>query len=53
MIARKAIKKKISIDYAFSRMPNIVYTSDFDYGYLPFFNINEDLDYINMIIQFG
>jgi hypothetical protein len=46
IIARKAIKKEIDIDYAFSRMLKIVYASDFDCRYLPFFNINEDLDYI-------
>ncbi|RLJ69562.1 hypothetical protein [Pedobacter alluvionis] len=46
MIAGKAIKKEIGIDYAFSQMFKIVYASDYEYRYPPFFNINEDLDYI-------
>ena len=46
IIAGKAIKKEIGIDYAFSQMLKIVYASDYEHRYLPFFNIGEDLDYI-------
>lgn len=46
IIARKAIKKETGVDYAFSQMLKIVYASDHEHRYLPFFNINEDLDYI-------
>lgn len=46
MIAGKAINKEIGIDYAFSQMLKVVYASDYEYHYLPFFDINEDLEYI-------
>ncbi|TBO43103.1 hypothetical protein [Pedobacter kyonggii] len=36
MIADKAIKKEIGIDYAFSEMLKIVYASDYEHRYLPF-----------------
>lgn len=43
-IANKAIKKQISVDFAFSQMLKIVLASKYDYRYIAFYEINEDLD---------
>ncbi|MEZ0451788.1 hypothetical protein ABTW24_09290 [Sphingobacterium thalpophilum] len=45
-IAKKAISKEINIDYAFSQMLKIVYASDYNYKYIAFYEIEEDLDYL-------
>jgi len=45
-IAHRAIKKEIGTDYALGRMLKIVYALDYDYRYISFFEISEDLDYI-------
>jgi RNase P subunit RPR2 len=43
-IANKAIKKQISVDFAFSQMLKIVLASKYDYRYIAFYEIDEDLD---------
>lgn len=44
MIANNAISGKISVDYAFGRMRNIVFASGYDARYISFYEIDEDLD---------
>lgn len=46
VIANKAIRKEISIDYAFSQMLKIVSASDYNNRYIAFYEISEDLDYL-------
>ena len=46
VIANKAIRKEVSIDYAFSQMLKIVSASEYDNRYIPFYEIDEDLDYL-------
>lgn len=45
-IANKAIRKEISVDYAFSQMLKIVSASEYDNRYIAFYEIDEDLDYL-------
>ncbi len=46
-IAKKAIRKEVSIEYAFSQMRKIVSASGYNYRYIAFYEIDEDLDYLN------
>ncbi|GGH20300.1 hypothetical protein FAZ19_09995 [Sphingobacterium alkalisoli] len=46
-IANKAIRKEIGIDYAFGQMLKVVLASGYDNKYIAFFEIDEDLDYLN------
>lgn len=46
VIANKAIRKEISIDYAFSQMLKIVSASEYDSRYIAFYEIDEDIDYL-------
>lgn len=46
-IANKAIRKEISIDYAFRQMLKIVSASQYDSRYISFYEIDEDLDYLS------
>lgn len=45
-IAKKAIRKEINIDYAFSQMLKIVSASEYNYRYIAFYEIDEDLNYL-------
>ncbi len=45
-IAKKAIRKEVSIEYAFEQMLKIVSASEYDYRYIAFYEIDEDLDYL-------
>ncbi|MDR6735214.1 hypothetical protein [Sphingobacterium sp. 2149] len=45
-IAKKAIRKEVSIEYAFGQMLKIVSGSEYDYRYMAFYEIDEDLDYL-------
>jgi len=45
-IAKKAITKEVGIDYAFSQMRKIVSASGYNYRYIAFYEIDEDLDYL-------
>lgn len=45
-IAKKAIRKEVSIEYAFGQMLKIVSASEYDYRYIAFYEIEEDLDYL-------
>ncbi len=45
-IANKAIRKEISVDYAFDQMLKIVSASEYDSKYIAFYEINEDIDYL-------
>ena len=45
-IAKKAIRKEVSIEYAFSQMRKIVSASGYNYRYIAFYEIDEDLDYL-------
>lgn len=45
-IAKKAIRKEVSIDYAFSQMLKIVSASAYNNKYMAFYEIDEDLDYL-------
>lgn len=44
VIANKAIRKEISIDYAFSQMLKIVSASEYNSRYIAFYEIDEDID---------
>lgn len=46
VVANKAIRKEVSIDYAFSQMLKIVSASEYDNRYIAFYEIDEDLDYL-------
>lgn len=45
-ITNKVIKNEIDVEFAFNQMLKIVYTSDYDRRYIPFFDLDEDLDYL-------
>ncbi|MCS4226921.1 hypothetical protein [Sphingobacterium sp. BIGb0165] len=45
-IAKKALKKEVSIEYAFGQILKIVSASEYDYRYIAFYEIDEDLDYL-------
>lgn len=46
VIANKAIRKEINIDYAFSQMLKIVSASEYDSRYIAFYEIEEDIEYL-------
>lgn len=46
-IAKKAISEEVSIEYAFSQMRKIVSASGYNYRYITFYEIDEDMDYLN------
>ncbi len=46
VIASKAIRKEVSIDYAFGQMLKIVSACNYDFRYIAFYEIDEDLDYL-------
>jgi Zn finger protein HypA/HybF involved in hydrogenase expression len=46
-IAKKAISEEVSIEYAFSQMRKIVSASGYNYRYIAFYEIDEDMDYLN------
>ena len=45
-IAKKVLKKEIEVDFAFKQMLQIVSTSGYDQRYIAFYEIDEDLDYL-------
>ena len=46
IIANKAIRKEISMEYAFREMLKVTRESGFNYKYIAFYEIDEDLDYL-------
>lgn len=56
-LTKKVVDKEIDIDYGFQQILKIVTASDYDQKYIPFFEIDEDLDYLrydnNTIFNIG
>ncbi len=46
IIANKAVRNEVTIEFAFDEMLKVVLASDYDSRYMPFFEIEEDLDYL-------
>lgn len=45
-ISKKLVNNEIEVDFAYSQILKIVTASDYDQKYTPFFEIDEDLDYL-------
>ncbi|MFV0225445.1 hypothetical protein OBJ96_10150 [Empedobacter falsenii] len=56
-LSKKVVEKEVDIDYGFKQMLKIVTACDYDEKYIPFFEIDEDLDYLrydnNTIFNYG
>ena len=45
-LTKKVLSKEVDVDYGFQQILKIVIASDYDQKYIPFFEIDEDLDYL-------